>query len=258
MAGLHLHLRGDVVLVYSMPKVASSTIRKAIAESTNRPALHFHNMTREALEADKTWWVENSADRHLLWQWRGEYARYRVKLSPRRKWDVVNGVREPIARALSAFFHMGERAGYLNPEMSPDDIDLDELRSRFIAYYPSYDDWFRREFHPATGIDVYTQPFDWDRGYAVYENDRFRVLTIRQEDLSTKGTHAIAEFLHEDHVELPRRNTADRKFYHPLYRRFAEQVQLPEQLIESAYSSEQARHFYSPAELDRFRELWSR
>lgn len=257
LAALHARHRGDVVLVYSMPKVASSTMRRAIAESTGRPALHFHNMTRAALDADRDWWRQQSADRHLLWQWRGEYARYRVRYGRHPgKWQVVNGIREPIARSLSAFFHMGQRAGYFDADTRADDVDLEAMRAQFVAYFPSYSDWFRNEFQPATGLDVYETPFDWAQGYAEYENDRFHVLTIRQEDLASAGPAALTRHLQEDDIQLPRRNAADRKFYEPLYRRFKNEVRLPARLIDDAYSTEQARHFYSPAELDDFRAAW--
>jgi hypothetical protein len=33
-------------------------------------------------------------------------------------------------------------------------------------------------------------------------------------------------------------------------------VRLPEEVIERAYTSEQARHFYTPSELDAFRARW--
>jgi hypothetical protein len=257
LVNLHRGNRGDVVLVYSMPKVASSTLRRAIVESTGRPALHFHNMTREALAADKDWWRANSDDRHTSWQWRGEYARYRVRFGRRRdKWDIVNGVREPIARALSAFFQVGKREGFLDDQVPPDEVDLDPLRARFLSYFGGQGDWFRREFQPATGLDVYASPFDWAAGYCELENDRFRSLTIRQEDLARVGPTALGAFLGTDRVELPRRNVASEKFYNELYSRFRDEIQLPERLVEMAYTSEQARHFYSPAERDEFTKQW--
>jgi hypothetical protein len=257
LVSLHLRSRGDVVLVYSMPKVASSTIRRAIVESTHRPALHFHNMTRQALAADKEWWREHSDDHHTSWQWRGEYARHRVRFGrPRGKWDIVNGVREPIARSVSALFQVGEREGFLDPETSPDEVDLGPLRERFLTYFTGQGDWFRDELEPATGLNVYARPFDWAAGYGTVENDRFRSMTIRQEDLARVGAPAIGEFLGCDDVALPRRNAAEEKFYHSLYTRFGDEVQLPESLVDKAYSSEQARHFYSPAELNEFRARW--
>jgi hypothetical protein len=256
LVGLHLRHRGDMVLVYSMPKVGSSTMQNAIVQSTSRPALHFHNMTRAALAADKQWWRENSDDHHMTWQWRGEYARYRVRLGrTRAKWDIVNGVREPIARLLSAFFQVGQREGFIDPDLPPDQVDLDRLRDRFVARLPG-EDWFRSEFEPATGLDVYRTRFDSTVGWGVVENERFRALTIRQEDLERVGPTAMAAFLDEDRVELPRRNLADEKSYQALYARFRDEVRLPGELVEAVYSSEQATHFYSPAELDTYRARW--
>lgn len=256
LAATHWNHRGRVVLVYSMPKVGSATMHRAIAQCTDRPVLHFHNLTRAQLKADKRWWYEHSSDHHLLWQWRGEYARARVTVDRRSRWDVVHGVREPIARTLSHFFHQGERAGYLSRDVAPDDVDIERLRALYLDRRLWTTDWFRAEFQPGTGIDVYARRFPTDEGCAEYGNDRFRSLLVRQEDLARVGAPALNRFLGTSTIELPRWNSAERKFYQPVYERFRSEVRLPEEVIERAYSSEQARHFYTPSELDAFRARW--
>jgi hypothetical protein len=118
-------------------------------------------------------------------------------------------------------------------------------------------DWFSRELGQVTGIDVFASEFDTTRGWQTYENERFRVLVLRFENLASDGPNALRTFLALDEVpELPNQNAGESKAYAPLYRRFKAEASIPAWVLDQAYGSALAQHFYTESERRGFRASW--
>jgi hypothetical protein len=174
------------------------------------------------------------------------------------EWDVVCGVRDPVARAASALFQIGGAW-----EAEPDDARAVEALARSLT--DLFDggraglDWFDAQLRPVTGIDVYAQPFDRDAGWQVLTNDRFRVLVLRFEDMASAAGPALAALLDLDEPpDLAHSNEAGRKGYAARYDLFKHTAQLPERVLDAAYGSRLATHFYTAAEREGFRHRWDR
>ena len=155
---------------------------------------------------------------------------------------------------MSAFFHGRGRRPHPDGDPSVDQL-VDELVDGRWARPPVR--WFDREFAPALGVDVYDHPFDPDTGSAVVETPAVRVLLLRQENLAAAPA-ALARFLgRPGPVPVPPRNEASTKGYGPRYAEFLATARLPERLLDQAYGSRYARHFYADTELEGFRRRWS-
>jgi hypothetical protein len=172
------------------------------------------------------------------------------------EWLVVCGVRDPVARAASSLFQIG--GGW---EAEPDDdaavailtqslIDLfDAGRGRL--------DWFESQLRPVTGVDVFEEPFDPSAGWTIVDRGRFRVLVIRFEDMPrVAGTALAALFGLPSPLELTHSNDGQAKGYAARYDLFKRTAKLPTRVLDVAYGSQLARHFYAQEELDRFRARW--
>jgi hypothetical protein len=173
---------------------------------------------------------------------------------------VITGVRDPLARAVSHFFQLGEELKFLPSDGSLDKMDVSCLAKRFEDFWRfTSSDWFSEEFMPATGIDVYSESFDPQKGYRIYERKRFRMLLLRFEDLHRVGSCALSEFFGQTfELTLPMVNASQHKGYAKLYRRFIKEAELPSWLVSEAYNSPQAQHFYSREELDQRYSQWMR
>ena len=126
------------------------------------------------------------------------------------------------------------------------------LQRRFLAV-----DWFRDELAATTGVDVYREPFDRDRGWHVYDGAPARVLLTRFEDLERVGADALRSFFAvAREPTIPRRNVGlgddDRSLYH----RFLAEGRLPADLVDAVYTTPLARHFYTDEERAAFAERW--
>jgi hypothetical protein len=176
---------------------------------------------------------------------------------------VVTGVREPVGRAISAFF---QSAGYRHPELCDGDVPapdaaLDYLRdhmrrdARLVEY--TYG-WLDREIATSLGVDLYDHPFDRERGCSIVESGDVRLLIYRAEDLAERLPEALGEFLGTDPVPLVSRNVGTDKDYADSYRRVRRRFRLSEARLRALYDHRFMTHFYGAERIERLVERWSR
>jgi hypothetical protein len=247
------------VLVFSLGKVGTTSLARAIELATGRETIHCHRVSAAGTRRNRSnAIIENR--RPFPHTWRGEYVRWRLALPAFRTgdWEIVCGVREPVGHLVSTVFQ--ELGTVRRGDFESIDLTTirDQVTERFTAGRTGLH-WFDDELRAVTGIDVYATPFNRDQGWQIYESERFRVLVLRYEDLATSGPAAmLSMFGLEAEPVVPNANVGAEKSYGAVYRRFMDEVTLPQWLLDASYASRQARHFYSPIELERFRARWER
>lgn len=253
-----LLVRNDPVLVLSMGKTGTSSIESSIGEVTGRPVLKAHALTRTGIER------RHQRERRLghgvrpRFLWRTEQIRIDLLLRRARRWDVVSAVREPVARAASAYFY-GERLRAFRTGGEPADAPMEQHVAgvlEILEHITSLEDWYRDEFQPITGIDVYATPFPHETGAAEYRDGRFRALVLRSEDLADVAQPALGRFFDRPWPRLEHRNQGPRDDEDSAYSQFLAAPHLPAEAVDRAYASTLARHFYRDEELARFRSQW--
>ena len=247
--------REPPIVVFSMGKTGSTAIARAVQDATGDRAFQVFRLVADRLvEAEGRY----RASAHppfggALHLWESEYLLRRPPTAA-APWTVITTVREPIAQAVSAFFHSGPRRGLLRADVSTDTLAETLLAEHWVRAPLR---WFDREFAPALGIDVFAEPFDTEGGYRVITTPSARVLLLRQENLG-QAPSVLARFLgRSEPVPVPSRNEATTKEYAAQYRAFLAAVKLPAPVLEQAYSSRYARHFYADSELEQFRRRWT-
>ena len=255
-------------VVFSMGKTGSTAIARAVQDATGQPVFQVFRLDPTRLrEAEQRYRARRAAHRgasvepgprqpfpgayHL---WESEHL-VRHPPTPAGPWTVITTVREPVAQAVSAFFHAARQSGALDGNPG-----IEDLTETFVAegWIRPPLRWFEREFRPAVGVDALAAPFDPALGNAIVETPAVRLLLLRQENLDVAPA-ALARFLgRPDPVAVPRRNDGETGRFAGVYRRFRDSARLPAALLDEAYDSDYARHFYAPAEISRFRERWSR
>lgn len=263
-------------VVFSMGKTGSTAIARAIGDATDRHVFQVFRLEPTRLrEAESRYRARprNAAGSsngagasngpavafpgayHL---WESEHL-VRHPPAPEAPWTVITTVREPIAQAVSAFFHSLRQAGALEQVPTNDTTALAALRDRFVAeaWVRAPLRWFEREFRPAVGLDPFGFAFDPDLGNAVVETPPARLLLLRQENLAD-APKVLASFLGlTAPLTVPRRNDGATGPDAEVYRRFLAEARLPASLLDEAYGSEYAQHFYGKAEIAHFRQRWS-
>lgn len=272
----------EPLLVYQMGKVGSSTIVASLHAAPDTHArysvYHVHWLSPERLRYEEELYLSARTQQpagyfHPSYVWAGQHLSRRLRNErDSTKWTVITLLREPISRNISSFFENLETLlGYdFRSRLKEVGIEkvVEDLRQLFAENYleegaiERFDanpmTWFDKELKKVFGVDVYATPFPRERGYAVYETPRARVLLLRLEDLKVHGGAPVKEFLGSSDFSLVSANQAQDKAYSEIYTAFASELILPISYVETIYRSRYSTHFYSPKELERFRSKWDK
>lgn len=137
---------------------------------------------------------------------------------------VISPIREPVSRNISAYFRNCCK-------------DEPPSADRFIRCYP-HDiplAFFDREIKPHWGIDVYSEPFNQEQGWQVYQGKRVKLLVIRLEDFD-KWEDAFPALTGRHTPKLKRDNITT----HAGYKDF----NVPDEYRAIMHSSIYYQHFY--------------
>jgi len=172
---------------------------------------------------------------------------------------LITLVRDPIARNVSLFLWIFTVNTGLSLEQAQS-LSIAELTDLYLRTmrHATPVIWFEQEMQRTFGIDVYQYPFPVETGYQHIKRGKFDVLILKGETDDSIKERAIIEFTGNKDFRLLRSNSSAERAKDGLYQRFMEHVCLPTWYIESLYRTRYMQHFYSPAEIARFRAKWSR
>lgn len=273
----HLHLgiehirKKDVLLVYQMGKVGSTTVFKTVKSAgPDIPVYHIHDLKKDTLDRDeayykKIFYSKNGGSRFLpLHLWAGQFIRKKVYDRKFNKIKIITIVRDPVARNISAFFQT------LQHEYN---VDLNQLSGKgsrnlikelidiFLHQVTWHDyplNWLDYELKDVFDIDVYSSVFPKESGYGIYSEKNTAVLLLKLETLKNTIYNAFHSFLDIGDFKISNANIASHKSYYKAYRSFIDQIVLPTFYIEKMYSSKYVQHFYTAEEIAAFINKWSK
>ncbi len=221
----------EIILVYQPGKVASTTIYNSIL-NYNRHVLHCHVLTGIGETEDDLF--------HLI---------------NRKSGKIISLVRDPVARRIAEMWqniHQLNRYG--------DEADFNEIE-RF--YFPDqFDggefDWFDRQMKKYLKIDVFSYPFDREKGYSIIKKENLELLLIKMEKLN-ELENLIGEFLNIKNFRLFNGNISTEKPYRYAYRDYKRNICLPKEMLDGIYyKNERLRHFYTEQECSELYNKWLR
>jgi hypothetical protein len=260
-----------------MGKVGSTTILNALRTSTENPVFQVHVLSSDGIKKmeEKYYGNRNKLFRksllpHTKHLFASHFLRRNIqKRNWRNRWKIITLIRDPIARNISEFFYSIEDPKH-KPHIPISDnyfisFDIEDLKDRFLEVFNEHSDdykfplnWFDEELNTVFGVDVYQSSFPKEVGYKFYSGERVDIILLKLEYLNHIYNDAFRDFIGPINFNLVSENTSQIKGYYPIYKRFVENVQLPRPYIENIYSTKYVHHFYSQAEIQRFRNKWIR
>jgi hypothetical protein len=231
----------DLLMVYTMGKVASTTISEAI-EQAGLVCFDVHTLIKSGLLND----LKNfAAAEHLPPKHFGQSLAILQDFdNPAQRVKIITCVRDPFARNLSAVFQ--------NLPVNAS-VNLVDVTARLEKTNPDKPGaWMRKDFLKSTGINLLSLPFDPTKGYARYQEGRFDILVLRVDLDDQSKTSEISKFVGRE-VLLERKNDATDKWYESLYRDYLANGRIKQEWVEACVNSAYARHYFSPEELLRMR-----
>lgn len=162
---------------------------------------------------------------------------------------MIVGVREPISRNISGYFQSLNRR------------ELDRLPKSHICKYFSYVPhmaplyWFDNELLRHFDIDVFSYPFDREKGFSVFSAGIFDLFVYKIESLNTLEPE-LGEFLSIENFKLKMANRQEDKWSRELYESVLNQISFSSEYCGLMYNSKYARHFYTEEEIAQFTKKW--
>src|SRR5258706_5795617 len=249
------------IVVYQMGKVGSMSIYSAFQKlELDVPVYHCHVLNQLGqMERNVKLTLTNPGESLQVIR-EGKQLRRRIFSDDAVRWNLVTLVREPIGRNVSHFFHgIIERVPDFYQRLENKTLEMGYLADTLLKDSQvnlTCMWWFDTQVKQLFDIDVYAKPFPKRRGYEIYEGRHVRMLLLRLESLDRCLGTAMKQFLGIPNFTADRQNVAEDKDYAEAYRRFKEAGVLPLWYPHIHHSSRYARHFYTPAELRRFRKPW--
>lgn len=253
-----MHDGRELVLIYQVGKVASSSIRATIQ---HLPQYEIHQVHR--LVADN---VERVQREHRLRGWTpppadigpsgaGALQRY---LNPRRPAKIITLVREPIGRNISYYFQNLDK---IHGRRAAHELPLQTLIDGFTENYPYSDDpltWFDYEFAPALGVDVYASGFQAGMAAHRWQSGPYDILLLRCDTDDSQKLAALRDFFALPGLEMRYANITDTKPGAAANRAFRETVRFPEDYLDRMLDNRFTRFFFDADSIARIRAHYSR
>jgi hypothetical protein len=240
------------IVIYQMGKVGSMSVLGALQDCGCEPLHHVHVMNPEYMRPGTTHDPEHE---------KAARAVYSNVVERRRPAKFITLVREPIGRCVSAFFQAENFRAYAGRPLVVAEWSLEQLARLFGAQLTNMAffalTWFDRQIGEMLGIDVYSEPFPHQAGFATYGQGPFELIVLRSELDDSIKERALAAFLGLDGLRMRQANVGEEKEHAELYRRFRDSARLPDSYVERLLGSRYARHFYAQQEIRLLRARWT-
>jgi hypothetical protein len=233
----YLVFNKEVILIYQMGKVGSSSISKSLKNS-GIYSIHTHRLNTTYPFTTKFQKIYQSIRAGVL----------KVFLH-RKKIKLITLTREPISRNISGFFQN------LEDFIGKNEKDKNELIKLFFKSENNYYtiNWFDNEIKSVFGIDVYSYEFPKDKGFMVISDKNVEMFIARIEDLNSLENQ-IGNFLKIKEFKLDNTNKGENKWYSEMYDQLKSNINFPESYVKDRYNSKYMKHFYSEQEISLFKE----
>ncbi|MEH2952612.1 putative capsular polysaccharide synthesis family protein [Candidatus Merdisoma sp. JLR.KK011] len=248
------------VWVYQNGKVGSSTIVKSLQNAGVENA-HIHRFFFKRdivgeliLGEEETEFLKNS---NVFTLHNSEYTELLKNEVKGRK--IITMVREPIAVDLSTVFQWigSGTADRFFAQRIKEGKDFQQIVFELMVKIQNRQfEWFEDELKELCGVDIYSYPFDKEKGYTVISANEVEILLLKVEKFS-ELTNVIRDFTGNSHLELLNDNVGKNKEYAHLYQDMKENIKLSKEYVEHYYNHHPyIEHFYTEEEQKEFLSKW--
>lgn len=240
----------EIVIVYTMAKVGSSTIYHTLKENHFKSVFHIHNLDKN---------LELECNRELRKKGLYPDSIPNIKsilnhIKKNKKCKIISIVRDPISRNVSAFFEAAEF--YTNGNFH--DLSNEQLQliynTKMFHNYPLQ--WFDNQIGAILNIDIYKNPFDLHNKYTSIQQKNIKMLIFRSDLNDHIKIDLLNHFLDSKMNKIHLKNIGTEKYYHTKYQTFKSKKFLDKQYLSEMLSSKYALHFYSNDELETIFKTW--
>ncbi len=171
---------------------------------------------------------------------------------------IVYSFREPIGRTISAFFQ--------NFNFFCKNLSNEDKKSSSSVCACLLDNLQSENYHSCEvpsqmgGFDCYSQPFDKERGWSLYETEFARVLFLKFEKIQNWIDAFKAALSEEEQIDFswrPSHLTKDKSIY-AFYQKVKEEFTPTQQALDEKFATHEKfmNHFYTENEIAELKATW--
>jgi tetratricopeptide (TPR) repeat protein len=246
-----------------MGKVGSSSIRLSLSSiNINNPVYYIHYLSWSSIVSIEKYYLDKLIEvpshiksSKLLRQFIDTYL-------GQIRFKIITLVRDPIARNISSTFQ-NIHLSLPHIEHTESKKAVNNIISLLMNTFKVFDEkqhqvctWFDNEIGEVFHFDVFSVPFDINRGYQIYTTKYCDILIMRLENLNVCCQQAMDEFLGLKDFILTNNNSGKNKWYADIYNQTLTKLKIPKSYLDQIYNSRFAKHFYSYLELQNFKMKW--
>lgn len=236
------------IIILTPGKVGSSSVYYTLKTEIPNHVFHIHNLSKQGIEKsiiDHLNSNRKSYPLHLIISkiLRKKLSKYNEKLF------IITIIREPISREISSFFQNTE---LYKDELENKKLEIDKDVAKKLLYKNFDSDicenikgWFDLEIYNNFGIDVFANKFDYQKKYAVSQNQKYHHMLLKMEDLDTIFPIAIMKFLNlKKPLHIKSANIGETKHYASIYKEVKGNLKLDSNKINQIVNSTFFQQFY--------------
>jgi len=283
----------DIFLVFQMGKVASRSWLKLLqATIPDSEIIHFHIISEyRAARVKRLIKMKGKSQTVKHMTKNIHFGRPPEEIQPfivngnwvGPKTRIIAGVRDPVARAISAVGFQCNRLGYtrfgvtprdggtaenlieifyraLRVAQSNNDVEDDSLVSHLARVMTNFNSWFKEELTPAFGVDISNTSFNRETRCLLL-NGKHSLFVYRVEDLFDKEAeqrllNSASDFIGQHVTSIPQDDVSGEKRYQSLYSDFVKKIRLSDSDLAWFYRNDVVSTFYTPEEVEGFMSRW--
>ncbi len=252
----------EPIVVLTIGKVGSSSIYHTLKDSTPYQCFHVHCLSKNGIERQIQF--HNKYDKGKIPPNIRVAQVFQNKLlnhSQNIYYIVI--VRSPIDRLLSAIFQHYDKFNIKHFTSTHEEnyikaIELIESKITEKGVQNEFDIWIKEEIQETLGIDIFSQPYNEEKGYNIYKKENKNLLLMKMERLNTDFTSALKIFLNtEQEIILDQHNVGNEKEYREEYRLVKNNLKIEEAVVENFTKTKYFQHFYTGQEEELIKK-WSK
>jgi len=241
----------DLILVYTLSKVGSSSVYYSLKKKFPYKEIHHVHFLGDT-------WLNKFKNDHEIFQNNLKTADKLFTLFKKKRWNVkiITLTRDPIARDISGIFQAWQHI------FDVDDINkitsekiLDYLNNNDFSYS---ENWFETDFLEFTGLNVFNEKFDADKGYQLYQANHGPILLMQLEQLNKVYNAAMNAFIGKGEYVLQQENITSSRASGTLNKKVKTLFRMPLNKIETIYNSKYINTFYTTSQIKSFKDRWTK
>lgn len=240
----------DLILIYTLSKVGSSSVYYSLKQKYPYKEIHHVHFLGDT-------WLNKFKDDHKIFQNNLKTADSLFKLFKKKRWNVkiITLTRDPIARDISGIFQAWQHVFDVDDitKVTAENI-LDYLNNNDFLYS---ENWFETDFLEFTGLNLFHEKFDVNKGYQTYNDKKTPILVMQLEQLNAVYNEAMKAFLGKGEYVLQQENITSSKASGALNKKIKTLFHLPLNRIDTIYNSKYINTFYNASQIKNFKDKWT-